>query len=196
MAVVLSREIDSNKLPSSRFRSVTPANADPRLLETRCNACMLKSTSSLKNSTSSCARGILSDCALIQIASEREAREVTWVKSQRRATAGSMCRSSARLTNLKDHRVSRTGDMCLIRGWREDEAPANATTKNVKRNWRGERSLDWRHRASTFARIVLDKILLWTREGSDREKKILFVRKLCLFDDIYQVSHISTGNYS
>lgn len=63
------------------------------------------------------------DCAQYKLhASEKKHEKSRESQVSTRATAGRTCRcSSARLTNLKDDRASRNGDMCLIRGWREDE---------------------------------------------------------------------------
>lgn len=74
--------------------------------------------------------------------------------------------------------------MCLIRGWRDDGAPANATTKDVeeieevKGPWTWRRVLD---KILLKRVLVLDKILLRARKKTDGGKDSLW--KLRLFDD-------------
>lgn len=89
--------------------------------------------------------------------------------------------------------------MCLIRGWRDDGASANATTKDVEEIEEVKGPWTWRHRESStrsyFPRVVLDKILLRARKKRNREEDSLW--KLRLFDDgdIYEVSRIGMRKY-
>jgi len=115
-----------------------------------------------------------------------------------RATAGSACRSSARLTNLKDHRVSQDGDMCLIHGWRDDGAPANATTKDVEEIEEVKGPWTWRYREYSTRSNLNVLYLIRSYCGRERrgiEKKIPYESSVCSTTMIYKVSRIGMGKY-